>query len=868
MQITSVTLKNVRRFVDPVRIDGFGPGLNVLVAPNEHGKSTFFEALHAAFFVSHRSFDKTVKALVPRVGGDPEVTVSFEADGAQWKLMKCWSSSAGRKDAKLWRDGVLVAQKAEADAMLSGLLKPPSDGGPAGLLWVRQGVVGLDSGGEEQQARRDIMTSVAGEVEAMTGGRRMEAALANCAAFLGQHLTGTGRPKRNGGLDQATTEVEALTERRDQLQADMRALQQDLERRRQVRRELAELDAPEAHHERAKALEEARETLEAARAHDRKVKDGENEIARLSAQLDSCDAQIEALDGILTEARSAHEAVEKAKAIVDERTGQNDEAQKRLERAKKVHDTARKAVERAASDLRRAMRAKEAAASATRRTELKERIAQAEKLGVRIAELRKQVGGEIAPETLGKLEELARDLSIARKSHENAAAAFSVTYCAGGEGRITSEGQPVEGGRRHPVLTGATLDLDGIGRLEISAAQADDGAVAEAEAALRTALAEAGMDNVAAARESLTRRRGIETQLRQAEADLRALAPHGLDALRTEHDALPEPVETEGDVPDVAQAEAAEMAAQDTLAEASEALEAARSAADATKDSLTRAEVDMANAENRAMRAQEALGAHQDPAKALADLRVLQQEAASALEQARQAQQARLANAPDLAAAEAAMTRAESVIKSATDTIARLREEYAGLNSRISVVSSNAVEEELALTEDQLKQAEDRLARIRFDIAVHQRLERALQAARDTARENYVAAVHRELLPLLRMIWPDAEPVIDADTGLITRITRRGEEEEFDVLSGGTQEQISLLVRLAFARILARDGRPAPVILDDAIVYTDDDRIEQMFDALTRQSQDLQVIVFSCRQRAFRALGGTALAITQAGDAA
>ncbi|SHF45390.1 hypothetical protein SAMN05444279_1511 [Ruegeria intermedia] len=276
----------------------------------------------------------------------------------------------------------------------------------------------------------------------------------------------------------------------------------------------------------------------------------------------------------------------------------------------------------------------------------------------------------------------------------------------------------------------------------------------------------------------------------------------------------------------------------------------------------------MANAENRAMRAQEALGTHQDPAKALADLRASRQVAASALEQARQVQEARLKNAPDLAAAEAAMTRAESVLASAKDRIAQLREERAALDSRIAVVASAAVEEELALTEDQLLQAEERLARINFDIAVHQRLERALQAARDTARENYVAAVHRELVPLLRMIWPDAEPVIDADTGLITRISRRGEEEDFDVLSGGTQEQISLLVRLAFARILARDGRPAPVILDDAIVYTDDDRIEQMFDALTRQSQDLQVIVFSCRQRAFRALGGTALTIAGVEDAA
>ena len=45
----------------------------------------------------------------------------------------------------------------------------------------------------------------------------------------------------------------------------------------------------------------------------------------------------------------------------------------------------------------------------------------------------------------------------------------------------------------------------------------------------------------------------------------------------------------------------------------------------------------------------------------------------------------------------------------------------------------------------------------------------------------------------------------------------------------------------------AKDGQPAPVILDDALVYSDDDRIERMFDALHRQASGQQIIVFSCR---------------------
>lgn len=98
-----------------------------------------------------------------------------------------------------------------------------------------------------------------------------------------------------------------------------------------------------------------------------------------------------------------------------------------------------------------------------------------------------------------------------------------------------------------------------------------------------------------------------------------------------------------------------------------------------------------------------------------------------------------------------------------------------------------------------------------------------------------------------------------ADTLLPQSLIRNGQEETVDILSGGTQEQIALLVRLAFARLLSKDGRHAPVILDDALVFTDDDRIERMFDALHRQASDLQIIVLSCRQRAFRDLGGKTL---------
>ncbi len=80
MRLLSITLNNVRRFTDPVQVNGIAHGLNILCEPNEAGKSTIFDAVQALFFVPHRSQTKEVKALRPHAGGAPEVSVEIETE--------------------------------------------------------------------------------------------------------------------------------------------------------------------------------------------------------------------------------------------------------------------------------------------------------------------------------------------------------------------------------------------------------------------------------------------------------------------------------------------------------------------------------------------------------------------------------------------------------------------------------------------------------------------------------------------------------------------------------------------------------------------------------------------------------------------
>ncbi|MCY4310653.1 MAG: hypothetical protein OXC54_04990, partial [Rhodospirillaceae bacterium] len=119
--------------------------------------------------------------------------------------------------------------------------------------------------------------------------------------------------------------------------------------------------------------------------------------------------------------------------------------------------------------------------------------------------------------------------------------------------------------------------------------------------------------------------------------------------------------------------------------------------------------------------------------------------------------------------------------------------------------------------------------------------------------------------PYLRLLFPGADIRIDENLGLAGVVREAGYEEAFGHLSMGTQEQIAVLVRLAFAEMLVEQGHPATVVLDDAFVFSDDRRMGRIFDILNMAAMNVQVLVFTCREQLFEGLGGRQLSLQQAG---
>lgn len=139
--------------------------------------------------------------------------------------------------------------------------------------------------------------------------------------------------------------------------------------------------------------------------------------------------------------------------------------------------------------------------------------------------------------------------------------------------------------------------------------------------------------------------------------------------------------------------------------------------------------------------------------------------------------------------------------------------------------------------------------------ADHARLEeRARSAAllrdtiirhRDTTRRRYVQPYRTELERLGRTVFGDSFEV-DIDTELtICSRTLDGRTVPFESLSGGAKEQLGILARLAGAALVSVEDS-VPVVIDDALGFTDPDRLEKMGAVFNTVGDSGQVIVLTC----------------------
>ena len=93
-----------------------------------------------------------------------------------------------------------------------------------------------------------------------------------------------------------------------------------------------------------------------------------------------------------------------------------------------------------------------------------------------------------------------------------------------------------------------------------------------------------------------------------------------------------------------------------------------------------------------------------------------------------------------------------------------------------------------------------------------------------------------------------ADVLINRDFSAQTRLTDESVSHSADYLSAGTLDIMYLAVRLAVCELALPDGEPCPLILDDALVNLDEERLDQAMKLLGEIARERQVILFTCRK--------------------
>ncbi|MFY3859506.1 GTP-binding protein [Achromobacter xylosoxidans] len=867
MKLTRIALEEFRKFRQPLVLDGLQDGLNLFVGPNEAGKSTVAAAIRAAFL--ERYSTRTVSDLAPRgeSGARPGVELAFSHGGHDYQLKKYFLSRA--RCELLIDNGAQRLEGEEAENTLAALLgfelaargqSKPDLAGVPGLLWIQQG-----DGQNLQTAAghagghlREALTQLSGELASGDGDRLYERVAAERASLLDAR---NGRPK--GVYKDAEDALAAAQAERDQCAQAKAQLDADVDRLAALRAEHARAEAGQPWKDLEARAAEARARL-AAVAKEREAFEGLQREQRQAAQtLAVLQEQVRRDQQDETELQALVAQAQAARAAVQE-------AQEPLARARRLRDTHVAAAEQA----RQRVAAVQAVAD---RRDLQQQLDQLardiERLDGALEEATRLIeqGSTLKAEAV-RIEIADADIQALRKSEralgdlqlrqQAIATRLSYAFDAGREARL--DGAALAGNGELLLTAAAELELPGLGRLRIEPGGQDLPALkrelAQMQAASAALLSRLGVAHAAEAEERHARGIALQRELDAMRKTLAIHAPKGVDALRGQRNEaqarraqLAErlallPPAAEADDVDPPAARQALRDAEASAAQAEQALAAVQRALDADGARAQLLETQAA-ARGADLQSPERAAQRQDRAGRLAEAR----NGHDLLEQRlHQAQAALEALRPELLEQDAQRYEKSAAIE--RDAQHRRHSEIQQLLGKLEQAGAQGLGERLSEAEAACERLQRRRDEFQRRAQALELLSTLLAGERDAATQRLQAPLARRLSHYLALLFPESALRLD-EALLPAALQRAGGEDPLDALSFGTREQLGILARFAYADLLREAGRPTLLLLDDALVHTDDGRRDLMkralFDAATRH----QILMFTCHGEAWRDLG-------------
>lgn len=842
-------------------------GVIVVSGANEIGKSSMLEALDLLLESKDRSTKKDVKQVKPThadVGA--EVTAEISTGPYRFVYRK-------RFHKKPETELTVLAPRREqltgddAHDRVRAILAETVDLD----LWQAQRVIqsastsATDLSGCNALSR--ALDVVAGQVDEtpVAGAGPVDALLVDrIDEEYRRYFTATGRP--TGEWLAATTRLRSADEEVARCAAAIAEVDDAVRRHATLTGDLAALATEKT----AAAAE-----LTAARTAAEAIAVLTGELAQARVRAGAADSTYAASLAALTERR-------RTRAEIDERTAAVTRLQQEAETAADDADTAREmrvAADETAQQARTLLEAcKQRVDAAHAAVALLADREDADRLAARIATIERHQREldsntrdlakiTLTAELMSTIEKAAAAVDRAASAVDLTSARIEMIAAADVDVAVDGEGVTLQPGQSwSAAVTGATeLDLPGGLTVRVVAgatATSTQAALDRATETLGAVLREAGVPDLDAARALDARRQELQAAGKQVRAILGALsAEDSLEALRARLADVRSRLPAEDGLFDATTA-----AVQDPAAQRRELLEATAAHQQALLDCQTHTKVAEAAAtlvaerELRAARISEKLAVVAEELAA-AGRRLAEARATASDDQLAVTAQAD-ADAAAAAAAEVARlteelaghapqevaTRLDEAQRAATSAAARHDEAAEALRevaAQLKVFGTEGRKGRLDAAETERERARADYERVQRRARAAQLLRTVMGRHRDAMRSRYVDPFRTEVERLGRIVFGETFEV-DVDSALrIGQRTLSGRTVPYESLSGGAKEQLGIVARLAGAALVAKEDS-VPVVIDDALGFTDAERLTRMAEVFDAVAGDGQVIILTC----------------------
>ena len=878
MKLKRLRIENFKRFRAPLELGNFADGLNLFVAPNEAGKSTVAEAIRAAFFERYKS--NSVSGLRPwsDSSATPSVEIEFELGGKPARLSKAF---LGKKRCQLSIDG-MVLDGTEAEDHLGEMLgfsfagrggSSPEHMGIPGLLWIKQGTSHelAKAVGFASDHLRNALGDSLGELTSTSGDDVIKAV----ESERNQLLTPSTEAPR-GAYAEALKRRSALEESLAALGSEIDAYRIDVDRLATLRRDHGRDDE-------AKPWLAVREQLAQAQV---KLSEATGLADRRAAQevlLKQTTAQVVAVRQQLQLMERDEEALTLREANLEASQSKLSNAQGLLQAWEPRHVEAALASTKARERL---VAARQVAAWQAQEKSVTDLTAQAQALQLSLhqAQLKQEELTRLKAEALSlalpsvelkRLREGTDRLRTAQAKLDAVSTALDFELEPGAKVRVA--GAELMGAERLTVVVRTGIDIEGVGRITVLPGGEDLQSLIGDRDRQRDELAvllqSLGVASLAEAesRERLHAQRVADCKV--AASVLAAHAPKGIAALEADVaalstkltaakqtlEALTLAVGAKTTSVPVSQAELDESSARTALDDASAkqteaklAVSEANALVNAARDEVLAARTTLSDPQ----RADKKAAASHALTDALARETTAQADVDAIAAQLRSL---------NMSVLQHDVERFDRSAKQLEAAHAQRAGEIIRLEADLEAKGALGLEEVAADKQRELDQVGRRCTELERRANALSHLLRLLTEKRSALARRLRAPLQRHLNHYLQILFPGSSIEVgeDLSPGRITRVGTNGAESaEFEELSVGAREQMGVVARLAYADLLQEAGKSTLLILDDALVHTDKDRLDQMKRVLYDAASRHQILVFSCHPQAWQDLGVAARALS------